>query len=316
MIGRPGAEFGYSVALDGDTLVVGADRWWDTAEMWQSGAAYVFKRTSSIWNFEQKLIPAELATGNVFGTSVAIKGDTAVVSMPMHSAGAPYSDAGAVVVFNRVGNTWTDQQMLEPSPLASDHLGVNMAVDGETLLATTQSYKVHAFRRSGGAWSHDGALLYDNATLEPSVAVNGNIALIGSPTCDDFGSNTGAVYLYARSNGMWQQSAQFTAADSDSYDQFGKSLAISGTTAIIGSPYDNNGVAGNGAASIFTIECSPSTCPQDLSGDDGMINVFDLFVLLANWNGDDPGATLAPPPNDVVDVFDLFTLLAAWGACP
>lgn len=57
-----------------------------------------------------------------------------------------------------------------------------------------------------------------------------------------------------------------------------------------------------------------NNCPADLAGNDGLVNVSDLFALLANWNTAGPGADLAPP-NNIVNTGDLFTLLAAWGAC-
>lgn len=57
-----------------------------------------------------------------------------------------------------------------------------------------------------------------------------------------------------------------------------------------------------------------NNCPADLANNDGLINVFDLFVLLGNWSTNGTGADLAPP-NSTVDVFDLFVLLGAWGAC-
>lgn len=70
-----------------------------------------------------------------------------------------------------------------------------------------------------------------------------------------------------------------------------------------------------GAFEIF----DPASCPADLGGPapgdpDMSVDVFDLFVLLANWNTDGPGSDLAPPTNDV-DVFDLFVLLEEWGPC-
>lgn len=78
--------------------------------------------------------------------------------------------------------------------------------------------------------------------------------------------------------------------------------------------------AGEMPATIRADACVAPPCPWDIGtpggpGQDGVVNVFDLFVLLSNWNMNGPGAALAPP-NNIVDVFDLFELLANWGPCP
>lgn len=88
-------------------------------------------------------------------------------------------------------------------------------------------------------------------------------------------------------------------------------------TGTVGQP--ESGVAMTGGAFGVTggywSHGADQTCPQDVSGDDGIIAVVDLLALLASWGSDGPGADIAPP-DDVVDVLDLLDLLAAWGVCP
>jgi hypothetical protein len=80
--------------------------------------------------------------------------------------------------------------------------------------------------------------------------------------------------------------------------------------------YQNN-IAEQQAAATWVHENleQPATCAADVAGNDGVVNVSDLFILLAAWNTNGPGASLAAPTN-IVDVSDLFVLLSQWGDCP
>ena len=94
----------------------------------------------------------------------------------------------------------------------------------------------------------------------------------------------------------------------------GGSFQLTGT---VGQP-EAGGIMAGGAFGVtggFWSSGDDTTCPQDISGSDGAIDVVDLLALLASWGGNGPGAGIAPP-DDVVDVVDLLALLAAWGLCP
>ena len=93
--GAVGDSFGNSVALDGDTVVIGA--LYDNANGPQSGSAYVFTRTDGVWSEQAKLLPADGAEGDNFGGDVALDGDTAVIGAHGDDDNGDYS--GAAYVF-------------------------------------------------------------------------------------------------------------------------------------------------------------------------------------------------------------------------
>ncbi len=103
-------QFGFSVALADDTAVIGA-RLGDTADTTDSGSAYVFIRSGTAWMQQAKLTASDAATGDQFGISVALAGDTVVIG----AIGAGTTDSGSAYVFTRSGTTWTEQAKLTAS---------------------------------------------------------------------------------------------------------------------------------------------------------------------------------------------------------
>ena len=118
--------FGFSVAVDGDTLVVGAP--FEENEP-DAGAAYVFVRSGSSWTQQALLKADNAATLDRFGTSVAISGETVAVGATGRSL-----DAGAAYVFVRSGTSWSQQQLAAIGAVPGDDLGTSIAVDGDTLV--------------------------------------------------------------------------------------------------------------------------------------------------------------------------------------
>ena len=125
-------RFGWSAAIDGDTVVVGA--YLEDTGGSNAGAAYVFTRSGTSWSQQAKLVASDAEATDYFGISVAIDGDTMV-------AGASYEDtggsaAGAAYVFTRSGTTWTQAKKLVASDAeAGDNFGVFVAIDGDTIVA-------------------------------------------------------------------------------------------------------------------------------------------------------------------------------------
>lgn len=157
------------------------------------------------------------------------------------------------------------------------------------------------------------------------------IATLGSPTITY--SNVQGGYA---GTGNIDADPMFVSAASEDFDlQSGSPCIDAGSNpAVVGVTEDfdddprkvddpataDTGIGGAPLIDIGAQEYQPALCAADLTnssggGPDGMVNVFDLFVLLSNWNINGPGAALAEPTN-IVDVFDLFVLLGAWGQCP
>ena len=224
-------QFGNSVAVSGDTVVVGA---WEedssTAGVnstpnesgGQSGAAYVFVRSGTTWTQQAYLKASQVSAGDGFGFSVAVSVDTVVVgatiedssttgvnSTPNESA----SGSGAAYVFVRSGTTWTQQAYLKASQVnASDTFGQSVAVSGNTVVV--------------------------GATGEASSTTGVN------STPNELAGSAGAAYVFVRSGTTWTQQAYLKASQVNASDTFGRSVAVSGDTVVVGAYLEDSSTTG------------------------------------------------------------------------
>ena len=224
-------QFGYSVAVDGDTVVVGANlenssttgiNSTPNESAVDAGAAYVFVRSGVTWS-QQAYLKASQVTGNdQFGISVAVDGDAVVVGAAGEDSSTPgvnstpnegATDAGAAFVFVRSSGTWSQQAYLKASQVsASDRFGTSVAVSGDTVVV--------------------GALGEDSSTTD----VNS--------TPDELASNAGAAYVFVRSGVTWSQQAYLKASQVSASDTFGRSVAVSGDTMVVGAPFEDSSTPG------------------------------------------------------------------------
>ncbi|MGZ4962617.1 MAG: hypothetical protein ACXWKG_02470 [Limisphaerales bacterium] len=202
-------KFGQSVALDGNTLLVGAR---DTQ---QSGAVYVFVRVGANWVFQAKLksnVPEFLAT---FGSSVALSGDTAVVGNPENNLNAE----GDVFVFVRTNGSWSLQQRIRPADVLPPNsfpinffFGNSVAIKNDVLvigapgslsgLGNTPANAAYVFTRSNGTWVETQTLVPTNPQVVSgfgaSVDVDLQALIVGSPLEDSPALDAGAAYAFTR----------------------------------------------------------------------------------------------------------------------
>ncbi|MBK8276722.1 MAG: FG-GAP repeat protein [Nitrospira sp.] len=254
-----GDNFGTSVALDGDTLVVGSPLESSNATGVNgnqadnsangSGAVYVFTRSAGVWSQQAYLKASNAEAGDNFGTNVALDGDTLVVGSPFESSNATgvngnqadnsASGSGAVYVFTRSAGVWSQQAYVKASNTeAGDQFGKSVALSSETLVV--------------GASGEDSALTGVTAN-SPNEAATGNGA-----------GNSGAVYVFTRSAGVWSQQAYLKASNAQIGDDFGGSVALSSDTLVVGASLEDsnatgvngdqssNSASGSGAAYVFT----------------------------------------------------------------
>ena len=165
-------RFGFSVAISGETVVVGAPSD-DTEAVEDQGSAYVFVRSGGVWSLQQKLLASDAAAFDFFGESVAISGETVVVGAPLDD-GAAGNDQGSAYVFVRGAGVWSQQQKLLASDAAqSDNFGNSVAISGETIVvgarldvgaAGNAQGSAYVFVRSStGVWSQQQKLLASDA---------------------------------------------------------------------------------------------------------------------------------------------------------
>ena len=250
-------NFGSSVAISGDTVVVGSFE--DDDAGFSSGSAYVFVRSGVTWSQQQKLTASDAAAFASFGVSVAVSADTVAVG-----AIGENSAAGAAYVFVRIAGVWTEQQKLTASDGASlDGFGHRVALSGDTAVfgahlnddVGADSGSAYVFVRSSGTWTEQQKLTASDAAAGDrfggSVALSGGTALVGAFFDDDVASDSGSAYVFVRSSGSWSQQDKLTASDASASDQFGRSLAISGDTAVVGVRLNDDAGASSGSAYVF-----------------------------------------------------------------
>ena len=284
----PGDAYGWSVSLDGDTLVVGilSDDSPSAAEpegsgLTDSGAVYVYRRSAAGWAQEAYLKASNAAMGDQFGHSVAVSGDLLAVG-----SNARDSAAGGVYVFRRTGSSWSELQILaHPFPEAFDRFGEELALDGDALLvgcrlddsgtsaevsATAESNAgaVFAYRLNGaGTFMANGVLKPHNPGMDDEFGTRldlfGDLAVVGAPyedtnaegvrgddvDNDDLG-NSGAAYVFRYTAGAWQQVAFLKAVDPDLNDDFGRDVAITDRFVAVGAPFERSNARGVGGDSM------------------------------------------------------------------
>lgn len=302
----PEDYFGYSVAVSGDTMVVGAYLEDSTAA--GSGAAYVFVRDGTNWTQQAHLKASNPGNYDFFGIAVAISGDTLVVAANGEDSSATgvdgdgsdnsASDSGAAYVFVRNGTNWTQQAYLKASNTdGGDEFGVSVAISGDTVVvgapgenssatgvdgdgsdnSISRAGAAYVFVRNGTTWTQQAYLKAANTSAAGafgdafgwSVAVSGDTVVVGSTgedssatgvngdQSDNRAYNSGAAYVFVRNGNTWSQQAYLKAsnteggyADYDSGDTFGRSVAISEDTIVVGAPLEDSnatGVGGDGS---------------------------------------------------------------------
>jgi len=231
-------EFGRSVAFDGDRLVVG-DANEPTTMVSYVGGAYVFAHDEGDWSQE-----ASFTTGNqdLFGTAVAIDGETLLV-------GAPFADpdensTGAVYVYERVDGAWERQTMLSPADPADvvyqGRFGQAVALDGDTAVVGAPeiprgSGRAYVFQRTETGWTQNARVsapdIEDGAEFGTSVAINDETVVVGAQQAHE----TGRAYVF-RANDTWTDPLRLTAADPHEDVEFGAAVALLDGAALVGAP--------------------------------------------------------------------------------
>ncbi|MGI9106459.1 MAG: hypothetical protein ACR2G4_09440 [Pyrinomonadaceae bacterium] len=303
-------DFGISVAISGETAVVGAylD---DNSGGQDAGSAYVFTRSNGVWTQQQRLQASDAARADLFGNSVSVSGDTAIVGAFGDDNSGGFN-AGSAYVFTRSNGVWTQQQRLQASDAAdSDFFGASIAISGETAIigayeddnsGGSNVGSAYVFTRNNGMWTEQQRLqASDAATFDGfglSVAISGDTAVIGAARDDHSGGqDTGSAYVFTRSNGVWIQQQRLQASDAAPGDFFGVSVSVSGETAIVGAPRDDNsGGQDAGSAYVFVNDDAPPAAGQIIISEfrtRGPGGFADDFFELYNTTG--TAITVAAP---------------------
>jgi FG-GAP repeat protein len=271
--GASADELGGAVAVSGDIVVIGASGD-DVGVNSAQGSAYAFARSGFSWSQQAKLTASDGAASDIFGYSVAVSGETAVIGAYLGDI-ASNGDQGAAYVFTRSGSSWSQQAKLTASDgAASEDFGISVAASGDTTVigahrdtvgANTTQGSAYVFIRSGSSWTEQAKLTAADGAADDSfgysVAVSGDTAVVGAVS-DDVGVTwqQGSAYVFTRSGSNWSQQARPTAADGAFDNVFGTSVAVSGDTMVVGAPrYDVGSNMDQGSAYVFTAHPGPGT---------------------------------------------------------
>ncbi|MCB9979520.1 MAG: FG-GAP repeat protein [Rhodospirillales bacterium] len=293
-------QFGKSVAVSGTTAVIGA--YWDSpGGVFGAGSAYVFDAITG--NLVATLNNPDPTLADYFGWIVAVSGTTAVVGAFLDDPGG-VNDAGSAYVFDTTtGNLITT--LNNPAPAAGDYFGISVAVSGTTAVIGANQDDPGGVNGAGSAYVFDtttGNLITTLNNPAPaaddyfgvSVSVSGTIAVVGANQDDPGGVNgAGSAYVFDTTTGNLITTLNNPAPAAD--DHFGMSVAVSGTTAVVGAPADDpGGVSGAGSAYVFDTTTgnllatlnNPDPTASDIFGNsvvvDGTTAVVGAFY-------DDPG---------------------------
>lgn len=260
--------FGTSVAIEGDTVIVGADRKIFMGAV--KGGAYVFVRNGGLWSQQAILVDGGQTTDDLAGTSVAISGDTAIVGAPGHDNGIQ-SNIGCAYIYVRNGPMWSQQAFLQADDAGSfDVFGAAVAVSGDTALfgapgasiQMVQKGAAYVYVRNATVWAPQEKLLgsdLDNAQFGAAVSLQGDTAWVGAPGDSEVFAALGASYVFTRLGVAWTFKQKVWPTSGQAGDHFGASVSLSNDLALVGAfAHDAEGLADVGTA--FTFQgLSPAT---------------------------------------------------------
>jgi hypothetical protein len=265
---QAGDAFGYSVAIDGDTAVIGAPDD-DNEKGSDAGAVHVFRRSpgGTSWSHAQRLVSNDttLTAGDRFGRAVAIRGNLLVVGAPIDNA-----SRGMLQVFERstaVGDFVFIQKIITGDNANGDRFGsavaLGQAPSATTIVAAapfddlesgTDVGSVYVYVRSGSTFVQQakltaGASGAANDRFGSGLALDGNTVVVGVPGDDDNGTESGSAFVYVRNESSWSQQAKLAPPDGQAGDQFGAAVSIAGDSALFGAPQQTFGA---GKAYVYT----------------------------------------------------------------
>ena len=301
----PGALFGWSVAIDGDTMVIGAPED-STAKLSDpqydnTGAAYVFTRDPGTGDWVQShvLRPGNLQNGARYGVSVAIQGDRIVVGADSFDLAAGFENGGLAYVFSRTNTTdWQQTGVLaSPGSVKNGKFGTSVSIDIDRIVVGAlgeESGKgaahVWAFNSATNLWQHEQTLTASDGatgdTFGAAVVIDESKIAVGAAFHAAGGTRRGAVYVYEPINLVWTETDKLVASNAGDEDWFGASVALDEDTLVAGAPNEDSITEPNSGA-VYVFRRDPTNRAwsetQILRGDffDG---AFGSSVAMDNGN--------------------------------
>ena len=312
--GKAGDSFGFSAAIDGTTVLIGAYKA-DIDGVTDAGAAYVYVLGESGWRQQAKLVAEPAFAEDTLGGNVALNNNVAMLGVSRRDDKG--KNSGAVVSFEREVNTWKQRHIFTaPDAKPGDAFGQSIALTKNHLIIGAprndalgnDSGAAYIYKRENDTWRYQTKITASDGVAGDlfgiSVAIDGNTILVGADLHDEKAEDAGAVYVYVLKKNKWKQEAKLMASDGGKTDIFGVRVALSENTALVSARRDDTEELGidAGSAYIFMRDgstwtqqvklTSPDGQPDDrfgrgvaLSGDTAIISAMNHDA-----NGSDTGA--------------------------
>jgi hypothetical protein len=279
------SEFGSTVSIMGDYAIIGSGGA-TIGTKTNQGAAYIFKNEGGQWIQQAKLVASDGNTDDVFGHSVSLSGDYAIVGAYLADINTLEDNKGAAYIFKRVGSTWTQQaKLIAIGGTSVANFGFSVDISGtyavvgattaiESGLAKGATY---VFNRVGTVWTQQSKLIASNGDDTDKFGsavsiINGNEIFVGAPHFESGSTlDHGAVYVFKRTGSSWAETSILTSDILGIEDNFGISVSADADYVIIGASGEN---AGAGAAYIFKRDISSWIQTQKLAPADLSSSVF------------------------------------------
>ena len=204
--GAAGDLFGISVAIDGNTILVGADLHDKTAE--NAGAVYVYVLDDNQWKQEAKLMASDGGKTDIFGVRVALSENTALISARRDDTEELGVDAGSAYIFVRNGSTWTQQvKLTSPDGKADDRFGRGVALSDDTAIISAMNHDangsntgaVYVYKNGADGWRYTSKFVAKSSMPDDkfgwNVGLSNGVAVVATPHHDAKGQESGAVFI-------------------------------------------------------------------------------------------------------------------------
>ena len=256
-------QFGYAVSLGENRAFIGADGDDDLGT--NSGAVYLFEPGSNGWTQTAKLLAADAATGDRFGTAISQSGNRVLIGSYLDDDLG--TDSGSAYLFDWNGSQWSQSAKLLPiDGSGGERFGIAVSLSGTRALIGasgdndygSNSGSAHVFDFDGSNWNPSARLIASSGASSDffgfSVSLEGNRALVGAHGNDWLTVSAGAAFVFEFDGSTWNQTATLLAADGGVGDHLGYSVNLAGNLALLGSYlHDGNGQVA-GAAYLFQLK--------------------------------------------------------------
>ena len=292
-------RFGSTVSISGDYAIVGAIN----ADGFFVGSAYIFVFDGQGWTEQAKLTARLAAESDMFGISVSIGSNYAIVGAWRDDDNG--FNSGSAYTFVRNGQSRA--KLTASDAAAGDQFGLSVSISGDyAIVGATETFipsdsgSAYIFVFDGQGWIEQAKLTASDAAAGDqfgiSVSISGDYAIIGAYNDDDGGDASGSAYIFVRDGQGWTERAKLTASDAAAGDEFGLSVSISGDYAIIGAFGDDDDGSSSGSAYIFVrdgqswTEQAKLTASDAAAGDGfGSVSISGDYAVVGARLDDDNG---------------------------